>query len=256
MPTGKKDIAALLMEFIGTFALVFMGAGAIIQTQGQNLVAIALAHGLAIGLLVAAGGHVSGGVYNPALAVGLMASGKLPYLRGVTFIIAQLLGGTAAAAILKATLPTGLVDAVKLGTPLPGAGIGAGQALVVEIVLTFFLMFVVFGVAVDKRGPATIAGLAIGLTITMDICMGGGISGAAMNPARWFGPALLQGEWTAAWVYVVGPILGAVLAALLYTFVMLDDTQDSKPIDLPQSMDTPARPGNAAPAGRSAGRRR
>jgi aquaporin TIP len=254
MLNGKKEIAALFMEFIGTFALIFMGAGAIIQTQGQNLVAIALAHGLAIGLLVAAGGHISGGVYNPALSVGLMAAGKLPYGRGMLFIIAQLLGGVAAAAVLKAALPAPMVDAVKLGTPLPGVGIGAGQAFVIEIVLTFFLMFVVFGVAVDKRGPATIAGLAIGLAITMDICMGGGISGAAMNPARWFGPALLQGEWTAAWVYIVGPILGAVSAALLYTFLMLDNTQANKAVALPQSADAPVRTGNTT--GRAAGRRR
>lgn len=254
MWSGKRDIAALLMEFIGPFALVFMGAGAIIQTQGQNLVAIALAHGLAIGLLVAAGGHISGGVYNPALSVGLMAAGKLPYARGTLFIVAQLLGGIAAAAVLKAALPAAAVDAVKLGTPLPGPGIGSGQAFVVEIVLTFFLMFVVFGVAVDKRGPAAIAGLAIGLTITMDICMGGGISGAAMNPARWFGPALMQGEWTAGWVYIVGPILGAVFAALLYTFVMLDDTGDNKPVALPQTADAP--PNSRTPSGRSTGRRR
>ncbi len=254
MLSGKKDIAALLMEFIGTFALIFMGAGAIIQTQGQNLVAIALAHGLAIGLLVAAGGHISGGIYNPALAVGLMAAGKLPYARGGMFIVAQLLGGVAAAAVLKAALPATAVDAVKLGTPLPGPGIGTGQAFVVEGVLTFFLMFVVFGVAVDKRGPASIAGLVIGLAITMDICMGGGITGAAMNPARWFGPALLQGEWTAAWVYIVGPILGAVLAALLYTFVMLDDTEENKAVALPQTADVPAASSNTG--GRSAGRRR
>lgn len=255
MSSGKKNIAVLIMEFIGTFALIFMGAGAIIQTQGGNLVAIALAHGLAIGLLVAAGGHISGGVYNPALAIGLMAAGKLPYVRGALFIVAELLGATAAAAVLKATLPTSMVDAVKLGTPLPGPGIGMGQALVVEIVLTFFLMFVVFGVAVDKRGPASIAGLAIGLTITMDICMGGGISGAAMNPARSFGPMLVQGEFTAAWVYWVGPIVGALIAALLYTFVMLDDT-DNKPIDLPQVPDAPARASAPPTAGRSAGRRR
>ncbi|HEY8602275.1 MAG TPA: MIP/aquaporin family protein [Thermomicrobiales bacterium] len=255
MPNGRKEIAALLMEFIGTFALIFMGAGAIIQTQGSNLVAIALAHGLAIGLLVAAGGHISGGVYNPAIAIGLMAAGKLPYVRGAMFIVAQLLGATAAAGLLKATLPAAAVDAVKLGTPLPGSGISAGQALVVEIVLTFFLMFVIFGVAVDKRGPASIAGLAIGLTITMDICMGGGISGAAMNPARSFGPMLVQQEWTAAWVYWVGPIIGAILAALIYTFVMLDDNSTDEAVALPQTDDgRPARA--AASGGRSAGRRR
>jgi aquaporin TIP len=235
MPSGRKDYAALAMEFIGPFALVFLGAGAIIQTQGKDLVAIALAHGLAIGLLVAAGGHISGGVFNPALAGGLMATGKLPYVRGLLFIVAELLGATAAAALLKAVLPASLVDPVKLGTPLPGPGISSGSALVVEIVLTFFLMLVVFGVAVDKRGPATIAGLAIGLTITMDICMGGGISGAAMNPARSFGPALVQGEWTAAWVYWVGPIVGAVLAALLYNYVMLDNAPVDEAVALPQT---------------------
>ncbi len=255
MSNGRKEIAALLVEFIGTFALIFMGAGAIIQTQGGNLVAIALAHGLAIGLLVAAGGHISGGVYNPAIAIGLMAAGKLPYVRGATFIVAQLLGATAAAGLLKVTLPAAAVDAVKLGTPLPGAGISVGQALVVEIVLTFFLMFVIFGVAVDKRGPAAIAGLAIGLTITMDICMGGGISGAAMNPARSFGPMLVQQEWTAAWIYWVGPIIGAILAALIYTFVMLDETSTDEPIALPQT-DASLPPRPATPSGRSASRRR
>src|SRR5262245_6488432 len=207
MLSGRKDDAALAMEVSRPFALVFMGAGAIIQTQGQNLVAIAFAHGLAIGLLVAAGGHISGGVYNPALAAGLMATGKLPYVRGLLFIVMELLGATAAAALLKVSLPASMVDPVKLGTPLPGPGISNWQALIVEFVLTCFLMFVVFGVAIDKRGPATLAGLAIGLTITMDICMGGGISGAAMNPARSFGPALIQGEWASAWIYWVGPIL-------------------------------------------------
>jgi aquaporin Z len=235
MLNGRKDYAALAMEFVGTFALIFMGAGAIIQTQGKDLVAIALAHGLAIGLLVAAGGHISGGIYNPALAAGLMATGKLPYLRGLLFIIAELLGATAAAALLKVSLPASMVDPVKLGTPLPGPGIAVGQALIVEVVLSFFLMFVVFGVAVDKRGPATIAGLAIGLTITMDICMGGGISGAAMNPARSFGPALVQGEWTAAWIYWVGPIVGSVIAAVLYNYIMLDKTPADEPVALPQT---------------------
>lgn len=255
MVNRRKAVAPLLMEFIGTFALIFMGAGAIIHTQGGDLVAIALAHGLAIGLLVAAGGHISGGVYNPAIAIGLMAAGKLPYARGAAFIVAQLLGATAAAGVLKATLPAAAVDAVRLGTPLPGAGISPFQALVVEIVLTFFLMFVIFGVAVDKRGPAPIAGLAIGLTITMDICMGGAISGAAMNPARSFGPMLVQQEWTAAWVYWVGPIIGAIVAALLYTFVMLDDNPTDEPVALPQSSPERA-PRPTAPSGRSAARRR
>ena len=251
----RKDIAALVMEFLGSFTLMFLGAGAIIHTAGGNLVAIALAHGLAIGIMVAAGGHISGGVYNPAVAIGLMAGGKLPLPRGVAYIVAQLLGGTAAAALLKATLPTNLVDAVKLGATLPGPGITATQALVVEIVLTFFLMFVVFGAAVDKRGAGTIAPLMIGITIAIDILMGGGISGASMNPSRSIGPMIVQGVWQDAWVYFVGPIAGALLAALLYTFLMIDNPTDPEvvAVDAPQpTRDPVARP--AARSGRSARR--
>lgn len=231
----REESTNFIVEFLGVFLLVFAGAGAIIATGGQDLVAIALAHGLAIAVMVAAAGHISGGVYNPALAIGLMATGKLPIPRGTGFIVAQLLGGIVAALLLKAIFPAAAVDAVRLGTPLPGPGVGAGTALLLEVVLTFFLMFVVFGTAVDKRGAATIAGLVIGLTITLDILVGGGVSGAAMNPARSFGPALVQGAWDANWVYWLGPILGALAAAFLHTFVLLDDTDgDDEATELPQ----------------------
>lgn len=231
---ARAEAAALVVEFIGVFALTFVGAGAIVGTGGQNLVAIAFAHGLTIAVMVAAAGHISGGVYNPAVAIGLMATGKLPLVRGAGFIVAELLGGVVAALLLKGIFPADKIAAVRLGTPLPGAGVSAGQALLVEVVLTFFLVFVIYGVAVDKRGPATIAGLAIGLTVTLDILMGGPISGAAMNPARWFATALVDGAWTAAWVYIVGPVVGAVAAAALYTFVLLDDVRENAPVDLPQ----------------------
>lgn len=233
MARERGMTAALLMEFLGPFALVFFGEGTIVQTGGRDLVAIALAHGLAIGLLVAAGGHISGGVYNPALACGLMASGKLPVRRGLGFIVAQLLGALAAALVLKAILPGAAVAAVQLGTPAPGPALGWGAALITETIATFFLMFVVFGVAVDKRGPAPIAGLAIGLTITLGILMSATVSGGALNPARALAPALVQGDLANSWIYLVGPILGALLAALLYTVVMLDDQTDNTPIALP-----------------------
>lgn len=113
------------------------------------------------------------------------------------------------------------IDAVQLGTPLLGSGVSAGQGVLVELILTFFLMFAVFGTAVDPRGPKTIAGPVIGLIITMDIFAGGGLTGAAMNPARSFGPELVQGVWDAWWVYWVGPIVGAVIAALLYNDVLM-----------------------------------
>lgn len=232
---ARAEAGNLVVEFLGVFLLTFAGAGAIIGTGGQDLVAIALAHGLAIAVMIAAVGHISGGVFNPAIAVGLMATGKLPVARGLAFIAAQVLGGIAAALLLKGIFPAEAVDRVALGTPLPGAGVSPLQALLVEIVLTFFLMFVIFGVAVDTRVSGPLAGLAIGLTITLDILMGGGISGAAMNPARSFGPAIVQNAWTANWVYWVGPILGALAAAFLYQTLLLDDDQQTaQSVDLPQ----------------------
>lgn len=214
-------VNCLIVEFIGPFALMFIGGGAIIATRGDNLVAIALAHGLAIGLMVAAAGHISGGVYNPALSIALLATGKLPLPKTVGYIVVQCLGCAVGALALKAVYPAAAVDAVKLGTPQLGAGVGLGQGFLTEAILTFFLMFAVFGVAVDKRGPATIAGLVIGLVITMDIFGGGALTGAAMNPARAFGPALVQGEWQDQWLYWVAPTVGALAAALLYNSLLL-----------------------------------
>ncbi len=211
----------LVVEFIGTFALIFFGAGSIIATGGKDLVAIALAHGLAIGLMVMAAGHISGGVYNPALTVGLAAARRLSPSDAGAYIVAQLLGAIVAAGLLKVAFAGAAIDAVKLGTPLLGSGVGVGQGVLVEAILTFFLMFSVFGNAVDPRSPKAIPGLLIGLTITMDIFAGGALTGAAMNPARSFGPALVQGAWDGWWIYWVGPILGAVIAALLYNDVLL-----------------------------------
>jgi MIP family channel proteins len=214
----------LVVEFLGPFALVFAGVSAIIATQGDNLVAIAFAHGLAIGLFVAAAGHISGGVYNPALTVGLWVTRKLDSTRAIAYIIAQLVGATAGAALAKACFPDKMSDAVNLGVPRVGDGFSTTNAVLIEIVTTFFLMFVVFGVAVDGRsGGRAIAGLAIGLTITMDIFGAGAVSGAAMNPSRWFGPAVIQGEYSDFWIWWVGPIVGAVIAALLYTYVLLEE---------------------------------
>jgi aquaporin Z len=228
-----------IVEFIGTFALIFVGAGSIIATGGQNLVAIALAHGLAIGLMVAAAGHISGGVYNPSLTVGLMATRRIGVNRGLYYICAQLVGALVAALALKALFPAAAVSAVNLGTPAVGSGVGTGAALLAEIIMTFFLMYSVFGVAIDLRGARAIAGLVIGLTITMDIFVGGGLTGAAMNPARWFGPAIVQGAFADWWIYWVGPIVGAVLAALLWNEVYLRGAvtpqQGAQSVDIEQT---------------------
>ncbi len=224
-------VRPLIAEFIGPFALVFLGAGSIMTTAGWGLdgpgqiVAVALAHGLAIGLMIAAAGHISGGVYNPAISVGLWLAGKFDTLKTVAYIVAQLAGAVVAALFLRYIFPGDLADDLNLATPTiakEGAAliIGRGRGLVTETILTFFLMYVVYGTAVDKRGPGLIASLAIGLTISMDILMAGPLTGAAMNPARAFGPALVSGFWDDQWIYWVGPIVGASAAAILFSWVM------------------------------------
>lgn len=214
-------IRALIVEFIGPFALTFMGAGAIILTQGQDIVAIALAHGLAIGLLAMAAGHISGGHYNPAVTIGMFVTRRIDLAKAVAYIISQLAGALAAAGALTLCFRDIERNAVNLGVPSVGANFSAGNAFFMEAVLTFFLVFVIFGTAVDNRTPKVVAGLCIGLTITMDVLAGGTVSGAAMNPARWFGPALVQQEWSDLWVWWAGPIVGAIVAAVLYNDVIL-----------------------------------
>src|SRR5579859_39186 len=156
--TDKDWYSRAIVEAVGTFALIFVGAGSIVATGGQNLVAIALAHGLAIGLMVAAAGQISGGVYNPSLTIALVAARRIGVNRGVYYIVAQLVGALVAALALKAIFPAAAVTAVKLGTPGVGADYGLLAALLAEIIMTFFLMYSVFGVAVDLRGARAIAG--------------------------------------------------------------------------------------------------
>jgi aquaporin Z len=217
----KEWVCPLTAEVIGTFTLIFAGAGAIIMTAGSNLVAIAFAHGLAIGLMVAAAGHISGGSYNPAVTVGLLIGRRIKPDKAVAYIIAELAGATLAALLLKGVFPDALTNAVKLGTPQVGPGFSAGRAFLSEIILSFFLMYVIYGTAVDKRGPAAIAPLAIGLTITMDIFANGAVGGAAMNPARHFGPALVGNVWTDGWIWYIAPLIGMAIAAIIYNYVYL-----------------------------------
>ena len=222
MGTGKAYVA----EFIGTFALIFMGAGAICMdavTDGEvGLVGIALAHGLAIALSVSALGHISGGHFNPAVTIGVAVAGKLPGRQVVPYIIAQLAGACFAALLLWAVVPALAAEKVKLGTPPVSPDLGFFHATLVELILTFFLLIGVFGTAVDPRGPK-IGGFGIGLVITMGILAGGPLTGAAMNPARTFGPALVYGVWTKHLVYWIGPILGGILAALVYKSCFLEE---------------------------------
>jgi len=208
----------LVVEAIGTLALIFLGVSSIVMGGGQDIVAIGLAHGLAIGLMVAATGHISGGAFNPAVTLALFIARKLSTVKAALYVVAQLVGATVGALLVNLVFPATLVDKVALGVPAVGKDFSSTNALVAEIITTFFLAYVIFGVAVDKRGPSTIAALCIGLTITADILATGAVSGAAMNPARWFGPAVVGGYFADAWIWWVGPAIGASLAALLYHY--------------------------------------
>jgi MIP family channel proteins len=220
---GKSQ--KLLAEFVGTFALIFMGAGSIctaqfLKTNNQGslgLLGIAVAHGLAIGIMVTAMGHISGGHFNPAVTIGFWVTRRLNSLDTILYWIAQLAGATAAAYSLRWLVPDETWKAVQLGAPDLARDLTRFQGMAIEGVLTFFLVFVVFATAVDPRGAFNkIAGFAIGLTITMGILMGGPFTGGAMNPARAFGPELAIRYWHNAGVYWVGPLLGGVLAASIY----------------------------------------
>jgi aquaporin TIP len=253
---------AAVAEFFGPFALVFAGVGAIISTQnlgdGANLVAVALAHGLGIGLMVAAVGSISGGHLNPAVSISMLATGQIGVTRAIAYIVAQLLGATAAAGILTLIFPA-LGDlgrnnpGVNLGVPALGPDVSIASGLIAEAVMTFFLVFVIFGTAVNPNGPKAIAPLAIGLTITMDIFAGGRITGAAMNPSRAFGPALVQQDFTNWWLYWIGPIVGGVIAGLLYKYLWLG--QPARGASRPQEAPAPSAPPPAAPRRRDSRRR-
>jgi len=211
---------ALIAEFIGTFTLIFIGVGSIVadhMTGGKlGVTGIAFAHGLSIAVMVSATAAVSGGHLNPAVTISLWSAKKIDGRQVPGYIIAQCLGGIFAAFLIKLAMPADAISAVSLGIPAVGSGVSVSMAFVTEAVLTFLLVFVVYGTAVDSRAPKC-GGLFIGLTIALDILMGGPISGAAMNPARYTGPAVMLGAgFENAWIYWVGPILGGVLAAQIY----------------------------------------
>jgi aquaporin TIP len=204
-------------EFIGTATLIFIGGGAGIMS-GSSIVAVALANGLAIGIMVSNLGHISGGHFNPSITLGFLATKRITAPLAVTYWAFQLAGAAVAAFLLRAVFSQ---HAVKFfAAPRPHTT--DGKAILLEAILTFFLVFAVWATAVDDRGAfKAIAGLAIGLTITMDVFVGGPVTGAAMNPARAFGPELAGGIWKGWGIYWLGPILGALVASLLYDYLYL-----------------------------------
>ncbi len=222
------DPRKLLAEAIGVFTLVFAGVGSAMMfaTNARvGIVEVALAHGLAIGLMVLAFGHISGGHFNPAVTAGFWVTRRIDSLLALGYVLAQLAGGIVGALALSLLFPGGFQDAANLGVPGLSPEVTFGMGVGIEVILTFFLVTVIFGTAVDRRGPNLIAGLAIGLTITLDILAAGALTGAVMNPARALGPALVQGDWTSHLVWWIGPLIGGVLAALMYHYVFAEPPQ-------------------------------
>jgi MIP family channel proteins len=218
----------LVAEFIGAFALVFFGEGAVCADQflhgsgGLGLLGIALAHGLAIAIMVSALGHISGGHFNPAITIGFWVTKRLSTLDTLLYWAAQLAGAIAAAFILKAIVPEDTWRAVALGTPALARDFSRLSGMVLEAVTTFFLVLMVFATAVDEKGTFhSIAGFAIGLSIALGIMVAGPFTGGALNPARAFGPALASSHWANWGVYWVGPLAGGFIAALLYDSLYL-----------------------------------
>ena len=205
----------LFAEFLGTFALVFLGAGAIVSGKA-DLQGVAIAHGLAIFVSISALAGISGAHFNPAVSAVMLATKRICGQDFLYFVLAQLAG----AAVASLAIDYIYGHANGYGLPAIASGTSVGGGVLAEILGTALLVAVIFGVAVDKRSvAASHPGLPIGLTITAVILSVGPITGAALNPARWFGPALVSGDWTNAWIYVVAPVIGALFAGFAYQTV-------------------------------------
>jgi aquaporin TIP len=220
MDQGPKSYWA---EFLGTFALCFVGQGAIVVQHilgHGDLLTIAIAHGLVLGAMISALGSVSGGHFNPAVTFGFVVTGRQSMTSAITYWISQLLGAAIASVALRAAVPGEAGDAVHYGVPAIAAGIGVSQAFILEFVLTFLLVTSVWGTTVDERAPR-IGGFGIGLTLMVGILVAGPLTGGAMNPARAFGAALVSGNWGGHWLYWLAPMLGGAAAARAYKSVVL-----------------------------------
>jgi aquaporin TIP len=223
---GPATWRAVLAELIGTLLFVFVGAGSVVVVTGvigvsprddaAALTAIALAHGLAIAVVVAGTAKISGGHVNPAVTFGAVIAGRMKLTTGVLYVGAQLTGAVIGALLLEAAVVGEVEGSLGAHSLNLGALDGEGGGVLVEAVLTFVLVFTVFATAIDRRGPGNIAPIAIGLAILIDHLVGVPLTGASMNPARSFGPALVADVWDNHWVYWVGPLAGGGIAALAY----------------------------------------
>jgi MIP family channel proteins len=234
-------------EFIGAFALTFFGAGAI-MVGSAGLLGVALAHGLAIALMVSAFGHISGGHFNPAITLGFLVTRRIEAGLAGLYWLMQLAGASVAALLLWWIFPQEAIAPARLGAPLLHSSIGQGAGFVLEAIMTAFLVLAVFATAVDERGAfKAIAGFGIGLVITMDILAGGPLTGAAMNPSRAFGPELVHNVWERyTWIYYAGPAVGGTVAALLYEWLYLRPSPRPEPVGPADTGLQEPRPGDLA----------
>ncbi|MEM0116951.1 MAG: aquaporin [Conexivisphaerales archaeon] len=216
----------MLAEGIGTFILTFVGAGsavaayALTASAAISALIAALANGIALSLAVSATMNVSGGNINPAVSLALYVARKISLKTAVAYIVSQIAGAVIAALFLKTSLPAIYGIPVAWGTPQISTSISLLQAILIEMILTFILVFVVFGTAVDEHAPK-IAGFGIGLAVTVDALVGGPFTGAAMNPAREIGPALVSGVLVNWYIYWIGDFAGSILAAVVYDYFFL-----------------------------------
>ncbi len=214
-----------LVELVGTFLFVFVGAGSVIAAQflsagSVSLLMIAIANGIGLAIAITFAMNISGGHINPAVTIAAYATKKIKALDAVWYVFAQVVGATLAGCMLILLFPAVAGMAVNYGTPTVSSSVSVLQAIGLEAVMTFFLVFVVFGTAIDSRAPK-VAGFAIGLTVVVDVLAGGPLTGAAMNPARAIGPAIASLYFTNWYVYWIGPIIGALVAALIYKYAVM-----------------------------------
>jgi MIP family channel proteins len=224
----ERYVKPAVAELVGMFAFVFIGAGSIVSdtyTHGSvGLLGIALAHGLILAIMISVFGATSGGHFNPAVTVGFLVTRRIKVDLAALYIAAQLVGAILGGLALRAVFAESVWKVSHLGTPVLGPNVSVGAGLLVEAILTFFLLLAVFGTAVDARAPK-IAGFGIGLTVTADVFVGGPLTGAAMNPAIAFGPAVASGYFTNHLIYWVGPLIGGIVGALLYNYIILREEQ-------------------------------
>jgi MIP family channel proteins len=225
MPSLARRLTA---EAIGTFGLVFIGAAVVVvnggfPNSGIGLLGIALAHAVVLSVMITATMTISGGHLNPAVTVGLLVTRRIDPISAAAYIVTQLVAAIIAAFLVKLLLPLHAVNASMLGVPVIASSVSLGQAIGIELVLTFFLVSAVFGTAVSPDAPR-VGGFGIGLVLLFDILVGGPLTGAAMNPARAFGPAVVAGAWVGQLVYWIGPIAGAIVAAILWEYVLIPRT--------------------------------